>query len=160
MVLSPQDNARYFLDGNWPLWYILLRHSANTVTYGIFYIFILAYFTVVFSNHFLGYSGVRVVLRCQYVHRTRTSPDLELKYMKYSGEHNKRHCPDHRQTLAANSYVWCVFSSHLFRTSNSLEVPAGVTQDFSSTFHLRCVPLFFSREAFSRSFPSSSVKSN
>ena len=34
-----------------------------------------------------------------------------------------------------------------------------VTQDFSSTFFLRCVPLFFSREGFSHSFPSSTVKS-
>ena len=34
-----------------------------------------------------------------------------------------------------------------------------VTQDFSSTFFLRCVPLFFSREGFSRSFPPSTVKS-
>ena len=33
-----------------------------------------------------------------------------------------------------------------------------VTQDFSSTFFLRCVPLFFSREEFSHSFPSSTVK--
>ena len=35
-----------------------------------------------------------------------------------------------------------------------------VTQDFSSTFFLRCVPSFFSREGFSHSFPSSTVKSN
>ena len=35
-----------------------------------------------------------------------------------------------------------------------------VTQDFSSTFFLRCVPQFFSREGFSHSFPSSTVKSN
>ena len=35
-----------------------------------------------------------------------------------------------------------------------------VTQDFSSTFLLRYMPLFFSREGFSRSFPSSTVKSN
>ena len=34
----------------------------------------------------------------------------------------------------------CVFSSHSFWTSSSLDVPAGVTQDFSSTFLLRCVP--------------------
>ena len=34
------------------------------------------------------------------------------------------------------------------------------TQDFSSTFFLRCVHLFFSREGFSHSFPSSTVKSN
>ena len=61
--------------------------------------------------------------------------------------------------------VW--FCSHLFWTSSSLDVPAGVkqrrkvTHDFSSTFFLlRCMPLFFSREGFSRSFPSSTVKSN
>ena len=35
-----------------------------------------------------------------------------------------------------------------------------VTQDLSCTFLLRCVPLFFSREGFNRSFPSSTVKSN
>ena len=35
-----------------------------------------------------------------------------------------------------------------------------VTQDFSSTFFLRYVPKFFSREGFSHSFPSSTVKSN
>ena len=35
-----------------------------------------------------------------------------------------------------------------------------VTQDFPSTFFLRCLPEFFSREGFSRSFPSSTVKSN
>ena len=33
----------------------------------------------------------------------------------------------------------CVFSSHSFWTSSSLDVPAGVTQEFSSTFLLRCV---------------------
>ena len=61
---------------------------------------------------------------------------------------------------------WCfvVFSSHSFWTSSSLDVPAGVTQEkghtrFSSTFFLRCVPYFFSREGFSHSFPSSTVKS-
>ena len=59
----------------------------------------------------------------------------------------------------------CVFSSHSFWTSRSLDVPAGVTQEeghtgFLSTFFLRCVPSFFSREGFSLSFPSSTVKSN
>ena len=151
VVLIPHGNARYFLDGNRPLfWYILLRYSATTVMYGIFYIF-------------WGYSRVRVVLRCQYVRRTRKSPDLELKYeILYSGEHNKRQCPDHnkRQTFSANNCEY-KFSSHLFWTSNPLEVPAGATQDFSSTFLLRrCVPLFLSREGFSSSFPSSTVKSN
>ena len=93
---------------------------------------------MLFYIYILGYSRVRVVLRCQYVHRKRKSPDLELKY----------------------EMCCVVFSSHLFWTSNSLEAPAGVTQDSSSTFLLRCVPLFFSREGFSRSFPSSTVKSN
>ena len=35
-----------------------------------------------------------------------------------------------------------------------------VTLGFSSTFLLRCMPLFFSREGFSRSSRSSTVKSN
>ena len=35
-----------------------------------------------------------------------------------------------------------------------------VTHDFSSTFFLRCVPQFLSREGFGHSFPSSTVKSN
>ena len=73
------------------------------------------------------------------IHRTRKSPDLEVKY---------------------EMCCVCVFSPHLFWTSNSLEVPAGVTQNFASTFLQRCVSLFFSREGFSRSFPSSTVKSN
>ena len=40
-----------------------------------------------------------------------------------------------------------------------VDAPAGVTQDFS-TFLLRCLPEFFSREGFDRLFPSSTVKSN
>ena len=35
-----------------------------------------------------------------------------------------------------------------------------VTQEFSSTFFLWCVPSFFSREGFSHSFPLSTMKSN
>ena len=35
--------------------------------------------------------------------------------------------------------VLCAFSSHSFWTSSSLDVPAGVTQDFSSTLFLRLV---------------------
>ena len=41
--------------------------------------------------------------------------------------------------LYSNCVCVCVFSSHSFWTSSSLDVPAGVTQDFSS-FFLRCVP--------------------
>ena len=59
----------------------------------------------------------------------------------------------------------CVFSSHLFWTLSSLEVPAGVTQKDAYTeflIHLLSAvrALFFSREGFSDSFPSSTVKSN
>ena len=41
-----------------------------------------------------------------------------------------------------------------------VDAPAGVTQDFSSTFLLRYLPLFSSREGLSRPFPSSTVKSS
>ena len=39
VVISPHGkNAQYFSDGNRPLfWYILLRHSATTVKYGIYF---------------------------------------------------------------------------------------------------------------------------
>ena len=91
-------------------------------------------------------------------HENHQTSNLNLKF---SGEHNKKQCPDHRQTyIRSQQLCVCEFSSHLFWTSNSLEVPAGVAQDFSSTFLLQCVPLFLSREGFSRSFPSSTVKSN
>ena len=59
----------------------------------------------------------------------------------------------------------CMFSSHLFWTSSSLDVRAGVTQEEGHTgflMHLLSAvrALIFSREDFSRSFPSSTVKSN
>ena len=59
----------------------------------------------------------------------------------------------------------CVLSSYLFWTSGLWTYQPGphrrkVTQDFSSTFLLLCLHSFFSREVFSRSFPSSTVKSN
>ena len=58
--------------------------------------------------------------------------------------------------------------THYWYKVGMLKVPAGyqpgshrrkVTRDFSSTFFLRCVPQFFSREGFSNSLPSSTVKS-
>ena len=57
----------------------------------------------------------------------------------------------------------CELSFHLFWTSGlGTYQPEShrrkVTQDFSSTFLLRCLPSFFSREGFSRSFPSSTVE--
>ena len=67
----------------------------------------------------------------------------------------------------------CVFKEKSECTSCFLPIHSGhqwtyqpgshrrkVTQDFSSTFFLRCMPYFFSREGFSHSFPSSTVKSN
>ena len=81
MVLSPRVNARYCLDGNRPLWYILPRYSATTVMYGIFcgilYIF-------------------WVTLACVWCCDASTFTELENHQtsnlnMKYSGEHNKRH---------------------------------------------------------------------
>ena len=59
----------------------------------------------------------------------------------------------------------CVFSSHSFWTSSSLDVPAGVTQEEGHTgflIHLLSAvrALVFSREGFSHSFPLSTVKSN
>ena len=44
-------------------------------------------------------------------------------------------------TIEILSCVCVVYSSDSFWTSSLLDVPAGVTQDFSSTF-LRCVPNF------------------
>ena len=123
MVLSPHGKARYFLDDNRPLWYILLRYSATTAMYGIFY--------VLFFGGLLPRAYGVAMPRSFTEHENHQTSNLN---MKYSEEHNKRQqCPDHRQTFATNSCV-CVFSSHLFWTSNSLEVPAGVTQDFSPTF--------------------------
>ena len=50
-------------------------------------------------------------------------------------------------------FVGCTSRGHTDRRK--------VTQEFSSTFLLRCMPFFFSREGFSRcSFPSSTVELN
>ena len=59
----------------------------------------------------------------------------------------------------------CVFSAHSFWTSSSLDVPAEVTQEEGHTgffIHLLSAvrALIFSREGFSHSFPSSTVKLN
>ena len=58
----------------------------------------------------------------------------------------------------------CVFPPPFFLKSDLWTHQPGshrrkVTQDFS-TFLLRCLPSFLSREGFSRPFPSSTVKSN
>ena len=65
-----------------------------------------------------------------------------------------------RLVAAVRQYVLSVLSSHLLWTSGPWTYqPPGVTQDFS-TFLLRGLPSFFSREGFSRFFPSSTVMSN
>ena len=40
VILSPHGNARYFLDGYRPLWYVLPWHSALAVMHGIFWMVI------------------------------------------------------------------------------------------------------------------------
>ena len=60
---------------------------------------------------------------------------------RYSGEHNKRQFPDHsRQIFAANIVVCVRVSSYLFWTSNSLDIPAGVTQEEGRTGFLIHLP--------------------
>ena len=66
-----------------------------------------------------------------------------------------------------NGRVVCVFSSHSFWTSGSLDVPAGVTQEEGHTgffIHLlsavRALVYLARRIQFSLSFSSSTVKSN
>ena len=60
----------------------------------------------------------------------------------------------------------CVFSSHPFWTSSSLDVPAGVTQEEGHTGFLIHLPsavralIFVARRIQPNSFPSSTVKSN
>ena len=91
LVLSPHYNARYFLDDYQALCFILLRYSATTVMQGMFYIEV-----------FFGVTPAWVW--CCDASNTFT----EHENHQTSGEHNKRQCPDHRQTFAANSCV-CVF---------------------------------------------------
>ena len=63
-------------------------------------------------------------------------------------------------------YTVCVFSSHPFWTSSSLDVPAGVTQEEGHTGFLIHLPsavralIFVARRIQPLSFPSSTVKSN
>ena len=65
-------------------------------------------------------------------------------------------------------FLWrCVFvfSSHLFWTSSSLDVPAGVTQEEGHTGFLRHLPsavhaFIFLARRIHRPFPSSTVRSN
>ena len=72
-----------------------------------------------------------------------------------------------REGLSTHTCVCvCVFSCHLYRKSSSLDVPAGVTQEKGPTgFHIHHPSavhafIFLAREGFSRSFPSSTVRSN
>ena len=80
----------------------------------------------------------------------------------------------HYALLLMKQYMLCTYSIYVFVsvffpfildvnfvgcTSRGHTDRRKVAPDFSSTFLLRCMPLFFSRERFSRSFPSSTVKS-
>ena len=92
MVLSPHGNARYFLDGNRPLRYILVRYSATTLMYGL-YIYIYIYFIVTSACVWCCDASTFTE------HENHQTSNLN---MENSREHNKRQCPDHRQTFAAN----------------------------------------------------------
>ena len=67
-------------------------------------------------------------------------------------------------TLSCSSVCVCVLSLFIldvkFVGCTSRGHRRKITRDFSSTFLLRCMPLFFLREGFSRLFSSSTVKSN
>ena len=157
MVLSPHGNARYFLGGNRPLWYILLRYSATTVMYGIFSIFYFLFFWMTPACVWCCDASTFTE------HENHQTSNLNKRYF---GEHNKRQFPDHSRQIFAANIVVCVrvFPVYSERQIRWTYQPGShrrkVAQDFSSTFLLRCVPLFFSREGFRRSFPSSTVKSN
>ena len=72
-------------------------------------------------------------------------------------------CTD-QMTISVTSICVCFLPIHSGHQVRWTYQPGShrrkVTQDFSSTFFLRCVPSFFSRERFRHSFPSSTVKSN
>ena len=85
--------------------------------------------------------------------------------VSYRGEAHRHtvHLPC-RDTKTYGVLCVCVFSSHSFWTSSSLDVPAGVTQEKGHTgflIHLLSAvrASIFSREGFSHSYPSSAVKS-
>ena len=80
MVLSPHGNARYFLDGNRPLWYVLPRYSVTTVMYGIFYGILFLWVTL---------ARVWCCDASKFTeHENHQTSNLN---MKYSREHNRRH---------------------------------------------------------------------
>ena len=88
------------------------------------------------------------VLRDQILRRERRQGNNTIYSILYAGYHTVRAC------VCA---CVCVVIPFILDV-RLVDAPAGVTQDFS-TFLLWCVPLSFSREGFSRSFPSSTVKS-
>ena len=106
---------------------------------------------------------------CSRVPHTTISPFLYLPFYVFAATTKclyKRHLFPTTSAQIDFVFVLCVcflpiHSGHQVRwTYQPGSHRRKVTQDFSSTFFLRCVPSFFSREGFSHSFPSSTVKSN
>ena len=114
--------------------------------------------------------------RCKFSNLTTRQPMVEFYFLTFprfplrKKEHKsyfgKDRTHDFRTSRCA-SYLLDHSGDelHLFWTSGLWTYRPGshrrkVTHDFSSTFLLRCLPYFFSREVFSRYFPSSTVKSN
>ena len=104
----------------------------------------------IFSFSFSFFSEKNPVCR----HRTHVPTCQKVTWLPLS----------YRGDRLSNNVCVCVLpihSGHQVRwTYQSGSHRRKVTQDFSSTFFLRCVPLFLSREGFSHSFPLSTVKSN
>ena len=87
---------------------------------------------------------------------TRVSFFFPFVYLEKMSPFPSMFCTN--STFSLYGECMCVFSSHSFWTSSLLDVPAGphrrkATQDFSSSFLLRCVPQFFSREDSAIPFP-------
>ena len=139
------------LDGNRRLWYILLRYSATTVTYGIYiyihffwatpacvWCFDASTFTEEHENH-----------QTSNLNMTYCTPENTIKgsvQITIKGRHSQP------TVVCVCVFFPCILDVKFVGST------CRVTQDFSSIFLLRCVPLFFPREGFSRSFPSSTVK--
>ena len=105
MVLKHHGNARYFLDGNRPLWYMLPWNSAPTVMHGIVW--------MVIGHSGTFYCGIQ-------------PPRQRMVYIGLL----PRACGVAMPVLCV---CVCVFSPHSFWTSSSLDVPAEVTQEEGHT---------------------------
>ena len=124
------------------------------------------------ANQSINQSNINMsLLLCMVSHRARKSSRINrvrlpiLLVVSWTGKMNislSAFAPENSAFYV--SVCVCVLSSHLFWTPDLWTHQPGshrrkVTQNLS-TFLQRCLPKFFSREGFSCSFPSSTLKSN